>query len=137
MRRALHRSCRKGMSCVGTNRNYESPAGAPLGLSMRRKVRGAWCDEDGGSDCMVACHKSRHVPTLSSLCACEGLCPWITLVVASTHVSDCHITGLGSPPGVEALAGDCTERDTIGVCKAMFSCSRVVSLKNNPGAMME
>jgi len=93
----------KEISCVRMPENYKSRAGAPKGESARRKPGGGGGEEDGRCDCKVACHGSRHVPTLLSARAREGRARGSGLRWPRFTASDCHVTGLRSPPAGRSL----------------------------------
>jgi len=88
----------KEISCVRMPGNYKRRAGAPIGESARREAGGCGGEEDGGSDCKVAWHGSRHVLTSLSARAREGRARGSGLPSPRSTASDCHVTVLGSPP---------------------------------------
>jgi len=91
------------ISCVRMPGNYRRRAGAPLGESARREAGGGGGAVDGGCDCKVACHGSRHVPNWLSARAQEGRAHGSGLRCPRSTASDCHVTVLGSPPAGRSL----------------------------------
>jgi len=83
--------------------NYKRKAGAPLGESAMRKAGGGGGEEDGGSDCKVAWHGSRHVPTLLSARARGGRARGSGLRWPQSTASNRHVTVLGSPSAGRSL----------------------------------